>query len=43
MMVSISESEAKQIFSPNQKFAKIIAESEAVQKLVEKLNLGIKK
>lgn len=43
MMVSISETEAKQIFSPGQKFAKIIAESEAVQKLVEKLNLGIKK
>jgi DNA polymerase-3 subunit gamma/tau len=43
MMVSISESEAKQIFSPTHKLVAVMAKSDAVKKLVDALGLGIKK
>lgn len=43
MMVTVSETEAKQVYSPSQKFGAIILESDAVKKLVDALDLGIKK
>ena len=43
MMVSVIETETKEVYSPAQKFGAIILESKAVKKLVDALELGIKK